>query len=290
MDNQKGHWITLEGRHIFIRDGESIDDAVKRAWGQEKAHNAKEKQIENNKKQADELNAEKKKQYEPEKTSIKSSQPDNHTKSWKDDLKVPLSFNDFVNQNLDNPDFMKFWKEAKSMDVVRDLWFELRAKEELKNLKEIPLEEAISTVLDSIRGTTLDGWFRESDSSAKPVLIEQIFESNGVLNAGMNIAYHNYIAENRLKDPNFKPLPFNKWLTTPQTVYRGEVDPAYGGKKYGKNDIFMSYTSDKSVADKFANYKGGNVHSIKIRPIDTWGSYQTTREQEFLVPIKHYKK
>ena len=209
--------------------------------------------------------------------------------SWKDNLVNASDVDEFVRANLDNPDFMQFGRD-NGMDEIENLWREMRTKKELENLHEMSIEDAIRVVEDNIRAGTLSGWFRAADSSAKPVLIEQILANPGTLNAGMNIAYYNYVAENRLKDSNFKPLPFNEWLTTPQTVYRGEVDPAYGGKKYGKNDIFMSYTSDKSVADKFAKYKGGNVHSIKIRPIDTWGSYQTTREQEFLVPIKRYRK
>lgn len=53
---EKGRWVTIEGRHIFIRDGESVDSALKRAYGKDVDANKKDKQIENNKKQADELN------------------------------------------------------------------------------------------------------------------------------------------------------------------------------------------------------------------------------------------
>lgn len=60
MSTEKGHWITVEGRHIFIGDGESIDSAIKRAYGQDKADNEKDRQIEYNKKVAKDLNDEKK--------------------------------------------------------------------------------------------------------------------------------------------------------------------------------------------------------------------------------------
>lgn len=61
MSTEKGHWITIEGRHIFIRDGESIDSAVKRAYGlkKEDTEDRKEKQINYNQKEADERNKEK---------------------------------------------------------------------------------------------------------------------------------------------------------------------------------------------------------------------------------------
>jgi hypothetical protein len=56
MAQEKGRWVTIEGRHIFIRDGESVDQAVKRAYGVDQDADEKERQIENNKKQAAELN------------------------------------------------------------------------------------------------------------------------------------------------------------------------------------------------------------------------------------------
>ena len=51
-------WITVDGQHIPIKAGESKDDAVKRFIANREAQ--KDKQIENNKKQAEELNADRK--------------------------------------------------------------------------------------------------------------------------------------------------------------------------------------------------------------------------------------
>lgn len=68
---EKGCWITIEGRHIFVRDGESVDSAVKRAYGQEKADNEKERQIEYNKKVADDLNGKKQDEKPVKKTDEK---------------------------------------------------------------------------------------------------------------------------------------------------------------------------------------------------------------------------
>lgn len=64
---KEGHWITLsDGRHLFVRDGETVDQAVSRARGAEKEEEAdrKDRQIEYNQKEAEELNAEKRKQYD----------------------------------------------------------------------------------------------------------------------------------------------------------------------------------------------------------------------------------
>ena len=50
-----GEWITVNGRHILIGDGESREDAINRAIAK-KNEDIKEKQINQNKAQADKLN------------------------------------------------------------------------------------------------------------------------------------------------------------------------------------------------------------------------------------------
>lgn len=63
--DKDGHWITLsDGRHIFVHDGETIDSAIKNASTKGSEEDRKEKQIEYNQKEANELNAERKKQYD----------------------------------------------------------------------------------------------------------------------------------------------------------------------------------------------------------------------------------
>jgi HK97 family phage prohead protease len=59
-------------------------------------------------------------------------------------------------------------------------------------------------------------------------------------------------------------------------MYRGEH-----GQQTVKGDVFKSYTTDKTVAESF----GDDIHEINVKPIDTLGSYQTTGENEYLVPI-----
>ena len=54
----EGDWITVNGRHILIGEGESKQDAINRAIAQ-KNEDTKERQIKNAKEQADKLNAEK---------------------------------------------------------------------------------------------------------------------------------------------------------------------------------------------------------------------------------------
>ena len=49
-------WITVNGVHVPLKEGESKDDAVKRSLEVRKEQDAKEKQIEKQKEEADQLN------------------------------------------------------------------------------------------------------------------------------------------------------------------------------------------------------------------------------------------
>lgn len=189
-----------------------------------------------------------------------------------------LEFSDFIHANIKNPDFFKWGKDEASHEDIEQLWREVRTQEELKGVHEMPIEDAISAVRDAVPGSILDGWFRNADSSYKPRLIDHVLSNPGTLNAGLNIAYHNYKFDKSIKGE--KVEPFDKWLKTPQTVYRGSP-----GKATVASDIFLSFTPDRKIAQGFAGAHG-TISTTKIRPIDTWGSFQTTSEQEFLVPVK----
>lgn len=183
-------------------------------------------------------------------------------------VKDNVNFNAFVKENMSNPDFKAFGK-SQGMDAVKQLWYEVRTEAEKQNLHEISTEEAIDAVTSAIPDSVMQGWFVDANSKFKPKLIDSIMSNPGTLNAGMNIAYKNYVDSGGT-------MSFDKWLKTPQTVYRGDYD-----QKTIKSDIFMSFTPDKATALKF----GSHITTKKVRPIDTWGSYQTTGEQEFLIPV-----
>ena len=201
---------------------------------------------------------------------------------WVDGLVVTDYFDDFIKANLDNPEFFAWGRDVASHDDIVDLWRELRTKHNLKDIHEISIEDAISIVHNSVRPLTQELWFRGANRGSKPVLIDQILSRPDVLNAGLNIAYDNYKWDCKAKHTS--PMPFNTWLYTPQVMYRGEV-----GSTTEPLDVFYSYSPDPGVASKFGNYIDGTVHKIKIRPIDTWGSYQTNGEYEFLVPKSRYR-
>lgn len=189
-------------------------------------------------------------------------------------VKDAPTYREFMNANRGNPDFMAFGREHGS-GAAQDLWLAKRAEVERQDLHEISKADAIAIVSDAIPDNVRSGWFRSADSGYKPMVAEGLLTTKGGLNAAYNIAYDNYKAAT----PN--PLPFNKWLTTPQTMYRGDR-----GQQTVQSDIFTSFTPDKSIAAGF----GSNITTKKIRPIDTWGSAQTTGEQEFLIPMPRDKK
>ena len=190
-------------------------------------------------------------------------------------LKDSDDFRTFMNQNMSNPEFKEFGKEY-GMQAVKALWYDRQVQKE--ELREISKEDAIKTVRENIPQNVRDGWFRDADSDYKPKMMDAIASNPGTYNAGLNIAYSNY-KESLPKGQ--KAMSFDKWTKTPQTMYRGEY-----GQKQTKNDVFTSYTPSKKVAQSF----GKNVSTIKMRPKDTWGSYQTTGEQEYFIPVKQPKK
>ena len=207
-------------------------------------------------------------------------------------------FRAWIKENMSNPEFKQFGKE-NGMKAVEELWREKRTQEELKNIHEMSIEDAIAQVRDNISDSTMEGWFKKADSDYKPKLVNSIMANPGTLNAGLNIAYNNY--KNDMDNQGKTPMSFNKWLTTPQEVYRGTR-----GQKSVVSDVFTSYSPDKKVAAGFTLSDSGGGHSLvksdfsnvdmskistmKIRPIDTWGSYQTTGELEWLIPSKKVKR
>lgn len=204
------------------------------------------------------------------------------------------NFRAWVKDNLANSEFKQFGR-INGMDAVKELWYQKRASEELKKIHEIPVEEAVNTIQSNIEASTMTGWFRAGDSDYKPRLVDQIMQNPGTLNAGLNVAYQNY--KNNMQANGKTPQSFNKWVNTPQTFYRGER-----GQKNVKSDIFKAYTPNKEIAARFTVSDSGSashvtvnsanrklIKKIKVKPIDTWGSYQTTGEQEYLIPIRKVK-
>ena len=276
-------WITVNGKHIPIYEGESKQDAYNRAVAKDN-EDKKKSDIARSKKEADKASG---------KIDTSKSTVEDFDINSLGELKDADNLKDFIKLNLSNPKFKKFGQD-NSMGAVQQLWYEMRRQREIKHLHEIPIEEAIQTVRDNIQQSHISGWFRNGDSGYKPRIAEQMFGNSGVWNAALNMAYHNYkdaIETDNIKHhTENKPLPFNRWLTSSQKVWRGT-----SGQKLIDDDVFTSFTTDERVAENFAHGKGsaaGSTHggepkieSRIIRPIDTWGNLQTNGEFEFLIPI-----
>lgn len=191
--------------------------------------------------------------------------------SWKSRLVDGDDVNDFIEKNLGNEEFAEYGRRNDvSINDIRDLWYETRMNNNPVQPKETSIEEAVAKASDALPENVRNGWFRNADSEYKPRVMEYLSNDAEARNAGLNIGYYNY--KNASPDNN---LSFEEWLVTPQKMYRGTH-----GQKGHADDLFHAFTPDRKVAESF----GSDVTEITVRPIDTLGSYQTTSEQEFLVP------
>lgn len=184
---------------------------------------------------------------------------------------------DDFKKNVSNKELMAEMKAMgiKSPQALREYWVEKKMNSFTKaDAKELSKEDAIDIVRENIGANVLDGWFVNADSGYKEKLETAILNNKDVRNAGLNIAYHNF------KDSTGSDIGFNDFVNKGLTMFRGEH-----GQKTVKEDVFKSYTTDKKTAESF----GGNLHEIKIKPLETLGSYQTTGENEYLVPTSKIK-
>lgn len=179
------------------------------------------------------------------------------------------NINTFIKKNI---------KDLKENDLLTEEKindFEIKTK--LETYKNTPLtkDEAVAIINKDLNQQTSNRWFREEDKSAKPKLVKSILSKEKVLNAGRNISYYNYLAYNNLTK---KDLSFNNFLKKEIKVYRG-------GSLLEK-ESFTSFSLDKKVASKFNK---DNIITGKIKIGDTLGGYQTTAEQEILIPKRNYR-
>lgn len=185
---------------------------------------------------------------------------------------------DEFRQNVSNKELMAEMKSMgiNNMQSLRNFWVEQKMNGFTSaDAHEVPKEDAINTIRENIGQNTLDGWFVNADSGYKQKLETAILNNKEVRNAGLNIAYQNY------KDQTGSGASFDEFVNTELTMFRGDR-----GQKAVKDDVFMSFTTDKNVASGF----GGNITEIKIKPINTLGSYQTTGESEYLIPTNKIRR
>ena len=176
------------------------------------------------------------------------------------------TFNDFI-RNAETVRALKSmgYRRAEAEQFYKDAKYKNSAK-----YAPISTDAAVAEVRNGIRPSALSGWFRNADSDYKPEIEAAIIGNPALRNAGLNIAHRNYM------DVTGRDISFDDFVNGTFTVYRG------GNTSYTKNDVFISYSFSKEVAQSF----GGKVQSIRIKPKNTLGSYQTTGEAEILVRRK----
>lgn len=259
-------WITVNGVHVPIMHGEKAEDAIKKHFANnaKDSTDSKQKQIAQNKSEGDKKNAVKEQPKYKDAKDFEQFKKDNF-----ETIKTELRTTD------------------KHMEDIKSEWRNIRHAEISKNenLHEMNYSEMENADSD-FRQSAYTGWFRDANSDYKPELADTIFSSDKEFNIGMNIGYFHY----RVKQDEYSFLydkwktnnakSFKEWLDTPMTLYRGSTE----SKKLVDSDVFVAYTPDKAVAEKFGNFAGGRIDTIQITPRETWGAYNMTGEQEYWIP------
>ena len=232
------------------------------------------------------------------------------TNSVLDMVTYNTDFDEWMHENARNKEFRDYYNEHHRDEgfSLEDIWRQKLEQEARKDIHQISIDEATDLITDNIRASALSGWFRNGDSDYKPGIINSVLRNKGVLNAALNVAYYNYVHEfghygidgKFVPDnPDKTPMSFDKWVRTPMTMYRGDR-----GQQTIQSDIFSSYTPDKMIAARFTKDNTGQssvkpdlsdvdqsrITTIKIRPIDTYGSYRTSAEREYLIPARLLNK
>ena len=153
--------------------------------------------------------------------------------------------------------------------AAREEWIKKRMQAQQHSFYGVSKEDAIKTISESVPDQTMRSWFVSADSDAKPKIVEAIMRKDDAWNAGMNVAWQNYV------ETTGKNVSLEEFMSTPIKMYRGTR-----GQSEVKSDVWVSFSFDKKIAQSF----GDQIEEITIRPMDTWGSYQTTAEGEILVP------
>lgn len=162
-----------------------------------------------------------------------------------------------------------------NMKVAKAKYNEIKLNSQ--TITRIDKDTAVSNIRNKIPQNVRDGWFTNADSNYKTKLNDIIVNNPEIRSSGLAIAYDGY------KEYSGRSLNFNEFLETNLTLYRG----TRGQSTVSADDeTFMSYTYDKSIANKF----GKNIETITIKAKDTLGMYQTTGEYEILVPTSKIKK
>lgn len=156
-------------------------------------------------------------------------------------------------------------KDAKS---AKAFWRDANYNREDFQPVAMAMDDVANIIRTKVPDSILDGWFRNADSTYKSKLENLALTDTDIRNAALNVMWENY------KQYSGKDIGYDEFLHSDIPVYRGK-----NSEKYVDGDELLSFTFDRSMAEKFGNH----VFEAMIKPIDTIGAYQTTAESEILV-------
>ena len=250
MDNKDGVWRTISGRRIFIAEGQSLTEAMSKSkkFDKSKFRERLRKSLSKDKKESE---------------------------GQRDSLDID-KYNCFEDLIRDKSAIEILKREG--INNIRDARVKYnQTKLDSQQITSVNLEKAVDNIRNKIPWNVRDGWFTKADSNYKVKLNDIIVNDPEIRSSGLAIAYDGF------KRYSGRDLNFQEFLETELTLYRG----TRGQKTVSADDeTFMSYSYDKSIANKF----GKNIETITIKAKDTLGMYQTTGEYEILVPTSKIKK
>lgn len=293
FDEEPESWITVNGNHIPLDDEQKPIGGQAKALGERAVNAVKSASAALNDKV---YQMEHKKASEGQYHSLNGNAAPDNTPNLtynpkRSDYQDADSMNEFIHKNRDA--LQEIYDEG-GMEAIDREYYLHKMEKSTKELKEInpagepftsatarsaAIERSMDDLVDEVGDSKLAGWTRNADSSYKPVITESILGSKKARNAALNLMYQNYLTQTDIDGG--KKMTYDEWLTTPVTLYRGEH-----GQKRTKDDVFSAYSFDRKMAESF----GGDVKTIRIRPIDTLGSPRCKAEAEVMVPYWAEKK
>lgn len=161
---------------------------------------------------------------------------------------------------------------------MRDVWEQSKLRKQAKEAVYIPPKKAVDNFKKSAIFDKLNlSWAVDVDSDVKADIYDEVIKDKTLRDSLLSIMYDNYLS---LYGKDSKSLPFDKFLNQEVTLYRGQPS----SKRLVEQDRFVSYTFSLDTALDFASFDSQgdyrkNVDSIKIKPMDTFGSFSSITQK-----------
>lgn len=191
--------------------------------------------------------------------------------------KIALEYGDVGSFLRENAKELK--KKGHDFDSSTALYKDAHYVEGTKHYKPLRYEDAESIILNGLSSSLRYNWFKNEESGVKGKIEHFIMHDYELRNAGINVLYHQYVQE----FAHDKKIKFDDFLNMEISLYRGG-----NLHSYIPEDVFVSYSLRKEVAEKFSKRSGensGGVSEITVRPRDAHvlGMFDVTGETEVFI-------